>query len=290
MKKVIGGAGAVAALAALMSALITAAVMIAVRPVHAQEPRVVLRTAATGASASIGVSIRNVTADDASKAKMGQPAGVHIDSVREGSPASRAGIQAGDIVVEFDGERVRSASHFTRLVQESVPDRPVTAVVMRGTSKQTLNVAPEASGAVNVLSDDTRRRLQELERRLPGDFNLNLDTDALRKALPVNGATLGVTVSPLSEQLAAYFGVKQGVLVSSVTNGSPAANAGVRAGDIITAINGQNVSGTADLNRTLRERRDDAVEITVTRERKSLSLKATVPARNRAPSGRGLPV
>ena len=117
-----------------------------------------------------------------------------------------------------------------------------------------------------------------------------MNNDALRRVLPANGAALGVTVSPLTDQLATYFGVKEGVLVSAVTNNSPAANAGVRAGDVITAINGQPVSSSADLSRALRENRTESVDISVTREKKSLSLKATLPARTR-PSGRGgLPV
>ena len=291
MKKFIGGAGASAALAALIAAAITAAVMMAVRPVDAQEPRVVVRS--FGSAASIGVGIRDVLGEDAAKAKMAQPAGVYVESVRDGSPAAKAGIQAGDIVVDFDGERVRSASHFTRLVQESVPNRQVAAVVVRGTSKQTLNVVPEASGAFNILSSDARRQVQGLQQRLvqPRDFNLNFDADALRRVLPINGSTLGVTVSPLSEQLASYFGVKQGMLVSAVTSNSPAAGAGVRAGDVITAINGQAVSTSGEVTRALRETRGEAVDITVTRDRKSLSLKATLPARPPARSGRGsLPV
>jgi len=108
------------------------------------------------------------------------------------------------------------------------------------------------------------------------------------RVFPATGNTLGVTVSPLSEQLASYFGVKQGVLVSAVASNSPAAAAGVRAGDVITAINGQSVSSSADITRALRERTGESAEISVTRDKKSLSLKATVPGRTpRAPSGRG---
>jgi len=237
-----------------------------------------------------------VMGEDAAKAKMAQPSGVYVESVREGSPAARAGIQAGDIVIDFDGERVRSASHFTRLVQESVSNRQVAAVVIRGTSKQTLNVVPEASGGFNVLSGDARRQLQELQRQVPRNFNfdLNPDTlrpDTLRRALPVTGSTLGVTVSPLTDQLASHFGVKQGVLVNAVTSDSPAAGAGVRAGDVLTAVNGQTVSSSADITRALRENRGETVDLAVTRDKKSLSLKATIPARSRNPSGRsGLPV
>lgn len=276
MKKLFGSAGASAAAAAVLSAAVTA-VMMAVQPADAQEPRVIVRSLG---SAAIGVSIRDVTGEDAVKAKMAQPAGVYVESVVEGSPASKAGLQAGDIVIDFDGERVRSASHFTRLVHESVPNRQVAAVVVRGTSKQTVTVVPDTSGAFNVLSNN-----------LPRDLNLRLDTDAFRNRVTAPGRNLGVTVSPLSDQLASHFGVKQGVLVSTVTSNSPAAAAGVRAGDVITAVNGQTVSSSADITRALRENNSGSVDIVVTRDRKSLSLKATLPARTTRPSGRGsLPV
>jgi len=289
MKKFIGSAGPIAAFAAILAATVTAAVMMAVRPVAAQaQPRVIMQTIG---AASIGVTIRDVTSEDAAKAKMAQPAGVYVESVREGTAAAKAGLQAGDIVIEFDGERVRSASHFTRLVQESVPDRQVAAVVVRGTSKQTLNVIPEAVGT-NFLSRNLFRP-QDLQLQVPRNFNFDVEPNFLRRALPLSGNALGVSVTPLSEQLAAYFGVKDGVLVNDVTTSSPAASAGLRAGDVITAINGEQVSSAAEITRALRDNRNETVDISITRDRKSQTLKATVPTRT-PPAGRsgrgGLPV
>ena len=285
MQKYIRGAGWATALAAIL-AVIAGAVM-NVTPVAAQaQPRIVMQAAGT---ASIGVTIRDVTSDDASKARLSPAAGVYVDSVREGSPAGKAGFQAGDIVVDFDGERVRSASHFTRLVQESVAGRQLTAVVVRGTSKQTLSVVPEAASASSV----TLRNMQLNAQRIPRELNLDLNRDRLRFALPATGATLGVSVTPLSDQLASYFGVKDGALVTAVTSGSPAADAGVRAGDVVTMINGQSVTSAADITRALRDRQNETVEIAVTRDRKSLMLKATVPTSTNPAgrSGRGrLPV
>ena len=281
MKKFIGSAGPIAAFAAILAATVTAAVMMAVRPVAAQaQPRVIMQTIG---AASIGVTIRDVTSEDAAKAKMAQPAGVYVESVREGTAAAKAGLQAGDIVIEFDGERVRSASHFTRLVQESVPDRQVAAVVVRGTSKQTLNVIPEAVGT-NFLSRNLFRP-QDLQLQVPRNFNFDVEPNFLRRALPLSGNALGVSVTPLSEQLAAYFGVKDGVLVNDVTTSSPAASAGLRAGDVITAINGEQVSSAAEITRALRDNRNETVDITITRDRKSQTLKATVPTRT-PPAGR----
>jgi serine protease Do len=287
MRNLFGSGGASAVVAAALSVVVTAASVMTAQPAAAQDSRVILRSFGT---ASIGVTVRDVTGEDAVKAKMAQPSGVFVESVVEGSPASKAGLQAGDVVVDFDGERVRSASHFTRLVQESVPNRQVTAAIIRGTSKQTVTVVPQSGGNFNVLSNDARRRLEGLERQLPRDLNLRLD-DALRNRTTATGRSLGVAVSPLSDQLADYFGVKQGVLVSAVTSGSAAAAAGIRAGDVITAVNGQSVSTSADITRVLRENSGDTAEIAVTRDRKPLSLKATLPARTTRPSGRGgLPV
>ena len=69
-----------------------------------------------GPGSSIGVTVRDQTGD---------APGVVIDSVREDTPATRAGLQKGDVVVEFDGERARSAQQFTRLVRETAPGRSV---------------------------------------------------------------------------------------------------------------------------------------------------------------------
>jgi serine protease Do len=87
-----------------------------------------------------------------------------------------------------------------------------------------------------------------------------------------------VSVSDLSDQLRDYFGVKQGVLVSSVESGTPAERAGVKAGDVIVEVGGQPVSSASDVTSALGKARDGAIELHVVREKKDLRLKATIPA------------
>ena len=82
-----------------------------------------------GRGAQIGVSIRDFNDDELKAGKV--TTGVVIEDVEADSPAQKAGFKAGDIVVEFDGERVRSTRQFTRLVQETVAGRAVTAAVTR---------------------------------------------------------------------------------------------------------------------------------------------------------------
>jgi serine protease Do len=90
-------------------------------PIHGQStPRAVAPRALDlfgGRGSQIGVTIRDVEDGDAKAGKMAGQGGVVIDDVAEDSPASKAGLKKGDIVVEFDGERVRSVRQFTRLVQ-----------------------------------------------------------------------------------------------------------------------------------------------------------------------------
>src|SRR4030095_14238398 len=74
-----------------------------------------------GPGSTIGVTVRELSADDALRAKVQASDGVLVDSVRESTPASRAGLKNGDVVVEFDGERPRSARQLTRLVRETPP-------------------------------------------------------------------------------------------------------------------------------------------------------------------------
>jgi S1-C subfamily serine protease len=116
------------------------------------------------------------------------------------------------------------------------------------------------------------------------DFDFRLATGG--------GRRLGVTVMPLSDQLATYFAVKEGVLVSTVADDSPAAAAGLKAGDVITSVNGRRVSSAADVVEAVRDAQPgSSVEIRVMRERQEQTLTAKMPERPRPPvSGRARPV
>ena len=93
---------------------------------------------------------------------------------------------------------------------------------------------------------------------------------------------LGVRVQDLSEELAGYFGVKSGVLVAGVEADAPAAKAGVKAGDVITAVNGQAITDPGELRREVAKVEDGkTADLAVTRDKKALTLKVEVTARDR---------
>ena len=93
-------------------------------------------------------------------------AGVRIDGVDDDSPAAKAGLREGDVVVEFDGERVRSARQLTRLVQETPDGRAVKMTVTRGDARQTVEVTPEV-GDGGVEHRGQRRRAARRGRARP---------------------------------------------------------------------------------------------------------------------------
>jgi serine protease Do len=294
-----------AAAVALVGAAALAYVL--ARPVHGQAPpdRRWLQelTLLQGPGSHIGVSARDLDAAEAERLKLS--GGVFIDSVRPDSPAASAGLRASDVVVEFDGERVRSVRQFTRLVRETPPDRPVRAAVMRDGKRTELSVTP-AAGAQDFTFNfpELRDRIPELRDRLP---ELRDRLDGLRERMPFEfdfdmrlaprDGRLGVSVQEITPDLAAYFGASDGVLVASVTPDSAAARAGVKAGDVITAVNGRDVTSGSDLVRELRAiSGDGTVTLGIVRDKKATSLTAQIQteterrARPSRPAWRGRPI
>ncbi|HEX2459986.1 MAG TPA: PDZ domain-containing protein [Vicinamibacterales bacterium] len=223
---------------------------------------------ALGAGSEIGVSVRELSNDEVSKARLERAGGVYVQSIREGSPAARADIRSGDLIVEVDGERVRGVRHFVRLVSESPAGRSVRIETIRGSARNVIDVTPEAARFAPVLPpeirEDVERRLSEFPR------DLELDLPAPRTAR----ARLGITTTPLTNQLAGYFGVKDGgVLVSAVEERSPSATAGVKAGDVIIAIDGAPVRTPQDVAAAARRAAPGAVlDFRVVREKKETTL------------------
>ena len=242
------------------------------------------RTSLMGGS-QIGVSIRDVEESDVTREKLASQAGAVIEDVRSESPAAAAGMKAGDVVVSFAGETVRSARQLSRLIEESPEGRAVDVVVMRNGSgaKVTLKVTPKAADSFFHGVD-----LGPLRERMQG-FNFEAFPERFRVAVPQlehrfgnlgenfvffdRGRTrLGVGVQQLTPQLAEFFGAKDGVLVTSVDEGSAARTAGLKAGDVVTSIDGRAVAGTNDFARRLSSASGE-VTLTIVRDKKEQTLK-----------------
>ena len=230
---------------------------------------------------AIGATVRDPDEADVKRQKLTAPAGAVIDEVRSDGAAARAGLRSGDLVVEFDGEKVRSARQFTRLVQETPAHRSVKAVVMRDGGRVDVTVTPDPApqmfgqlGPGLEALERARRSLDFRDFRLPEMPDFDVD-------VRIRAGRLGIGVMELRPQLAEYFGVQDGVLVTSVSDGSAAERAGVKAGDVITTIDGTRVGDAAALRRQIA--REDKPEVTlgIVRDRKELTLKVSLEPRSR---------
>jgi serine protease Do len=187
-------------------------------------------------------------------------------------------VKTGDNILEFDGERVRSVRQFTRLVQESAVGHPVPVVLSRNGSRTTVNVTPEGS----AFDDDFSYRLLDGVRVARPVIPTPPPTPRAAPMPPgfdnffrlTGRRQLGVTLESLDDQLATYFGVKEGVLVKSVEKDSAAEKAGLKAGDVITTVNGRKIYETSDVTRAI-DRSEDGADFTidVMRDKKPMTLK-----------------
>lgn len=242
----------------------------------------------------IGVGIADITAADVAAKKLPSESGVLIEEVEDDTPASRAGLKAGDVILEFDGERVRSVSQLRRLIQETPAGRRIAMPVSRDGQRMTVTIEPAAPrGDAPLL-----HRLEAAPRPpraprppTPPIVSRTPAPEAWRmprlEVFPesflfsTGGGRLGVSTQPLGDQLAKHFGVASGVLVTSVTESSAASKAGVRAGDVITKVNAAAIDDTGDLLRGLGEAGGE-VTLEIVRDRKPQTLKATLePVRTR---------
>lgn len=246
--------------------------------------------------AYFGAFLGDVTEDRLSELKLAEIRGAVVGRVIEDSPAAKAGIKVGDVLLTFRGEQIEGREHFYRLLVASMPGRMVTLGITRDGAKQNVHVAlSERRGAAIDEAERLFNEPDEIRRageqmvleaqavRQKGDEKgaVELETRAaalLKQAeegraeiekqlasassskgpgtqssysLNANRHLLGASVKPLNPQLARYFGVENGsgVLVTEVRSGGLVERAGIRAGDCMTAVNGERITSLQDLTR-----------------------------------------
>ena len=218
-----------------------------------------------------------------------QGQGVLVTRVVDGSPAQKAGIRKGDVIVRVDNDPVDSPAALARVVRASPAGESVVVQVVRDGQRLRLStrLASRSSDDGEDESEDERGDAptphdpdrSELKRPNPPD----LDDDDVRIEVPEGGFSfrgmgrgrLGVRVDNLNEDLGDYFGVKdgKGVLVVEVLKGTPAERAGIKPGDVVTRVDGRAVSDSDDLVRALSSKQGK-VDLTVVRRGSSRVVEA----------------
>jgi len=228
----------------------------------------------------LGVVLTDISAEKAKELKVVGDYGVLVKEVREDTPAAKAGLMKDDVILEFAGEKVRSAAHLRRLVRETPAERNVTIVVSRAGQTKSLTAKLESRprGAMAFAGVPAPRPVPHVEA--PKFFDIKI----------FRGARLGISGDDLTQQLAEFFGVKQGkgVLVREVTVGSAAEKAGLKAGDVIVAVDGKEVASVGKLRRALAGDKDDTekrkVTLTIVRDKREQTFAVELePAQHLGP-------
>jgi serine protease Do len=258
---------------------ISTAVLAAVVSVPGAFAQARTRTIVVGNGPYLGVGVRDVDAESVKKFNLKDVRGVEITSVDEGSPAAKAGLKDGDVVLEYNGQQIEGRAQLSRMVTETPVGHTAKLGVWRNGSMQTLTATIEEKKGPTVMTGGggfampDMRQFEELRNlRIP---EIDIPSFSMTYQSPV----LGIMGEPLSheEQLADFFGVKDGVLVKSVTKNSAAEKAGIKAGDVIVKVDDTTISSTQNITKALRDARPKkSVTVVIVRQKKEMPVTVTV--------------
>ncbi|MBC7354295.1 MAG: PDZ domain-containing protein, partial [Thermogutta sp.] len=186
----------------------------------------------------LGVAIQPIEGDLASQLGVKPHEGVLVAEVYPNTPAAVAGIKSGDVILSFDGKPVSMPNELQSLVEEATIDAPHKVEILRDGKKTTLEVIVREQPAEYGM-ERVPGRLRRGDRALPKE-NENL-------------AKLGIQVETLTSDVAQQLGldIKEGVVITNVTPGSPAQLAGLEEGMVIVEANRQKVTSVSDLTKAL---------------------------------------
>jgi serine protease Do len=237
----------------------------------------------------MGVGVAEVTADKVSELKLKEERGAVIVTVAPESPAAQAGLKENDVVLEYAGQRVISVEQFQRMVRETPAGRTIALQISRDGAPQQVSVTLKARPGVR------RVRVAPLPPRPPRppmvelpEIDIDVDIPQFDREITIftRTARLGIDGESLTKQLGEYFGAPdgQGVLVRSVDAGSSAEQAGLKAGDVITKVDGERVATIRDLRNLLRDRGNKSpLAVTVIRNKREMTVNVTVDRREQGP-------
>lgn len=228
----------------------------------------------------LGIDIRDVSESEVTVLHLKSTRGAEITMMDHDGPAGKAGLREHDVILSVNGTQVDGEDQLRRLLRELQPGRSVAMLVCRNGSEQTVT-------ATMANRAELERRAWENHWTVPEptyEDSFPATSAATRPGvghgfmsghlLPLTAAYTGATVDTLGAQLADYFGVKdgRGLLVHEVEGNSPAAAAGLHAGDVVTRINGDRVATKSDWSRALHDSKGHPVSLTVVRDRHEQTL------------------
>ncbi len=242
----------------------------------------------------LGVSLRDLDAAESTRLSRRNATGAMIVTVDRDAPAWTAGLRPRDIVVEFNGQPVDGLDMLRKRLRECSAGESITLRIQRGKDEMSFSVT---LGDQDAIAQDALSRHLRSSTFAPEPSLSTRDTansfvstqpppssapitasrgvaSTLLDALIPGGTYTGLEVDPLSPQLASFFGMhtRGGLLVTAVSANSPAAEAGLTAGDVIVRARSTPVSSRGDLAHSLREVKEGAVPLAVLRNHQELTI------------------
>ena len=203
----------------------------------------------------LGVAIQNVDQALAQSFGLSKPEGALVAQVTTGSPADKAGLSSGDIILEFNGKGVIYSSALPPLVGAVSPGTTVEAVILRNGERETIDVTIEP-----LESDE---RVASIE---PVD--------------PVDQSRLGVEVAAVPAEQMEQMGLSHGVVVTELDPTGAAALAGIVPGDVILSVNRVKIESMKDLESTVEDApSDESIPVLVQRSSSPIFIALTLPSK-----------
>jgi serine protease Do len=175
----------------------------------------------------LGVMIQDITPELAKSFGLVHSNGVLVSDVVKDSPADKAGLLSGDVILRFDGKEIENAHKLSQLVAETAPNTLIKIGLLRNGKEKTLSLK------IGTMPEEAQKSIS-----------------------PQKENDWGMTVQELTPQLAQQLDLKPGttgVVISDISEGSPAAEAGLRPGDLITEVNRTAIKNLSDYQQALQQ-------------------------------------
>lgn len=244
----------------------------------------------------LGVSVRDVSADEIVALKLREARGAEIVLVDHDAPAGKAGLREHDVVLQLNGQAIEGKDQLSRMLHECPPGKTISLLISR--DGQQITVATQMA----VSQEEVERQAWEQHLTVPepqappSDSSGSDFAPAANSPIPpvrgntfigtmlMNPSYTGAMLEEMSTQLADYFGVSSGMglLVRSVQPNSPAALAGLRAGDVVMQADTRPIVSTSDWANAIKNSRGHTLTIVVMRDKKQQTLTLTPDSKKRS--------
>ena len=244
----------------------------------------------------LGVDIRDISPDQVTALKLKDTRGAEVVLVDHDAPAGKAGLREHDVVLEMNGQAIDGQDQMRRMLHDSPPGRTIVLLVSR--DGQQLTLTTTMSTREEVERQAWAQHLAVPEPQAPpadpadDGFSLGAAPSSAPPArgnsfigsLLMNPSYTGAMLEKMSTQLAEFFGVANGagLLVRSVQENSPAALAGMRAGDVVVRADARPVNSTSDWAKAIKNSHGHPLEIVVMRDKKEQTLTLTPDGKKRS--------